>query len=753
MIDKTVKLNLDNRAFPPSIHASQYDDMWAWHFQLFCNGTRWTIPSGASIVLNGRKPDGNVFGFAGTVASNEAVVNCDVQMTAVAGPVLCELSVLSDGKVVSSANFRLEVERAPKAEGDISSETTLPAYAELLAIGARVPADIPVYITDWLEANISQETGYVLDRSLSSSAAAAPADLVGDLKSQVGALYNVPYTPSNMSTDSNGLIYLEKGYIKIADGGSGTSSTGKYYRTQTGASGTGSRSFLLIGNQTVIVTLGLDWVQWNCWSYSGDTYGTASHANTSGYISGLDDIYIPANSTDVRFAMSFRKTGESDADRTAFTEEELIQLKNAIKFVVSTDTNLDITGSPADAKATAGRLTRIWQGISDYASMQFLNVPSPNNNENWEINPGGVVVTTGQSTTEKIYCRLITASGEIYPLIYSDVILDLGLDQYYWTAWTYSGNTWATANRSLTDNALIRADRPIRIVAGDDDRYFCVSFRRVDSAEITADDITAISNAFRVLRWSSGREDRILYLGDSIARGRLGGQSANARYPIPTRLAEYLGIQCENFGIGEIGWISGWAQGRTNKTNAIGYLKRVGDPAYYSFRDAYNGYKFIGRGSWDDFNTIAFALGTNDLHYPIGSLDDIDDSLSYAQVMAWKTSAQDSDSTNRTIVKAMYQAVRWIRESEDNHSDGEPYVPNGKYKRMIIIDFTTGSRTDFRRSVCDLYNAFCTKYGLTHITTSGVPIDPLHIADYLPDGVHPNEETYALISRYLAAKM
>ena len=35
----------------------------------------------------------------------------------------------------------------------------------------------------WLEENISQETGYVLDRTLSMENAAAPADLVGDLKS------------------------------------------------------------------------------------------------------------------------------------------------------------------------------------------------------------------------------------------------------------------------------------------------------------------------------------------------------------------------------------------------------------------------------------------------------------------------------------------------------------------------------------------------------------------------------------------
>jgi len=36
-------------------------------------------------------------------------------------------------------------------------------------------------IDAWLEENIAQETGYALDRTLSVSSAAAPADLVGDI--------------------------------------------------------------------------------------------------------------------------------------------------------------------------------------------------------------------------------------------------------------------------------------------------------------------------------------------------------------------------------------------------------------------------------------------------------------------------------------------------------------------------------------------------------------------------------------------
>lgn len=151
MITKNVTLYLGRSPLPVYVNVSQFDTMWAFQFSIIYAGQPWTIPSGANIILNGRKPDGNVFAFSGTVADNVATVNCDVQMTAVAGLVECELSILASGKVVGTANFTLAVEAAPKSPSDISSESTLPAYAELLEVAAGLPDNIPQYITDWLD--------------------------------------------------------------------------------------------------------------------------------------------------------------------------------------------------------------------------------------------------------------------------------------------------------------------------------------------------------------------------------------------------------------------------------------------------------------------------------------------------------------------------------------------------------------------------------------------------------------------------
>lgn len=132
MIEREVTLRLGDTIAPANIPVSQFDTMWRFVFSILYGHQSWEIPSGATAVLNGRKPGGNVFAFSGTIADNKVTVDCDVQMTAVAGTVVCELSILSDGKVVGTANFILDVKAAPKAPEDVSSESTLPAYGEIL---------------------------------------------------------------------------------------------------------------------------------------------------------------------------------------------------------------------------------------------------------------------------------------------------------------------------------------------------------------------------------------------------------------------------------------------------------------------------------------------------------------------------------------------------------------------------------------------------------------------------------------------
>lgn len=155
MIQKNVTLYLGTFTSVNVVNVSQFDTMWQFAFSIYYNNQPWTIPAGATAVLSGRKPDGNVFAFSGTIADNKVTVDCDVQMTAVAGVTTCELSILSDGKVVGTANFVLDVEAAPKAPEDVSSESTLPAYQKMLDTMASLPVNIEGSIADWLDENAS----------------------------------------------------------------------------------------------------------------------------------------------------------------------------------------------------------------------------------------------------------------------------------------------------------------------------------------------------------------------------------------------------------------------------------------------------------------------------------------------------------------------------------------------------------------------------------------------------------------------
>ena len=240
----------------------------------------------------------------------------------------------------------------------------------------------------------------------------------------------------------------------------------------------------------------------------------------------------------------------------------------------------------------------------------------------------------------------------------------------------------------------------------------------------------------------------IMFFGDSIVRGSTGSsQSANR---IPDIAGAELGVRCENFGIGNIGWLN---TGGTNKTNAIGYLQRVGDDTFYDPSDGWNGYKFLGKGNWSDFNAIVISLGINDGGYPLGSIDtDIVtaglDAMSYADIMAL---------TPTKIVTAMYQCYRYVRNisSTINIIISDPLISKGNSGVPPLWSYNAniGSGGWSRMDLCELNAAFCQRYGLGHITNFDAPIDRVDITNSLADNVHPKSATYAALGLHFAGKI
>lgn len=133
MIEKNVTLWLGAENHRVRVPVSQYDTMWTFVFTVVNGSVEWEIPEDAAASLNGVKPDGNVFAFAGTVEDNRVVVDTDVQMTACAGDTICELSITHDDKVIGTANFVLVVEKAPKQDGSVISDSNIDAYGAVIA--------------------------------------------------------------------------------------------------------------------------------------------------------------------------------------------------------------------------------------------------------------------------------------------------------------------------------------------------------------------------------------------------------------------------------------------------------------------------------------------------------------------------------------------------------------------------------------------------------------------------------------------
>lgn len=97
--------------------------------------------------------------------------------------------------------------------------------------GYPTDAQVTTAVDAWLDDNVTQETGYVLDRTLSMSNAAAPADLVGNLKNvltSMGEINSVPLLLEATSTNYNAqtgqtTIYIsnriipEKSFVESID--------------------------------------------------------------------------------------------------------------------------------------------------------------------------------------------------------------------------------------------------------------------------------------------------------------------------------------------------------------------------------------------------------------------------------------------------------------------------------------------------------------------------------------------------------
>lgn len=113
---QNMTLNLVPSGNPPVLHVSQYDSGWVVYFTLYNGTSLFSIPSDATVRIQGTKSDKHGISKLCTKSQqydSQCFVYISEQMTAAPGPAVYELCVVgSDGKQIGTTNFIMAVEPA-----------------------------------------------------------------------------------------------------------------------------------------------------------------------------------------------------------------------------------------------------------------------------------------------------------------------------------------------------------------------------------------------------------------------------------------------------------------------------------------------------------------------------------------------------------------------------------------------------------------------------------------------------------------
>ena len=180
MITHARKIDMYPASVPVVVHLSQYDDDFTLEFIMFSSVGEFTVETGTTAKIRGTKKDGK--GYSANAAINttqkKVTVTGNQQMTAIAGRNVYELVLTRNNKVLSTANFILDVEPAAMDANTVESESVIQEIGE----------SVNAYLDE------HPEMVYQVDDTLSVAGAAADAkktgDEIADLKSVLDKVFS-----------------------------------------------------------------------------------------------------------------------------------------------------------------------------------------------------------------------------------------------------------------------------------------------------------------------------------------------------------------------------------------------------------------------------------------------------------------------------------------------------------------------------------------------------------------------------------
>ena len=212
----SIKRNVDvspGQAAPAVFHCSQGDVGSKIILGLLNNGTAYSIPSGVTVTIEGSESNGSIFTpISATASGSDITFYLTGEMTAVAGPAICQAVLKSGSNILGTANFTLEVESSPMG------------------------ADAPPVFTDagwtWMLNKLTTEFVPALGDNIIDAidSKADQSDLTALSNTVAGHTGSITVLNSTVNTLNQGVTENRQDIATKLDKNQGTANAGKYLK-------------------------------------------------------------------------------------------------------------------------------------------------------------------------------------------------------------------------------------------------------------------------------------------------------------------------------------------------------------------------------------------------------------------------------------------------------------------------------------------------------------------------------------------
>lgn len=200
MITQSFDLNLIPNSAPIVVHCDQYDEgTERFIITLYDGMVAYTPASGATVMIQGTKPDGKGFQYDASISGNVVTANLTRQMTAAYGKVKCQIVVTESANRTGTFAFDLMVQKSALPADTDMSESEYQKIVEVLDNIDGVAQDAIDDINDAIDDAQDALDGKV-SAAAASAAAAAQSASEAEQYAQGGLIYRGSILFANIPT-------------------------------------------------------------------------------------------------------------------------------------------------------------------------------------------------------------------------------------------------------------------------------------------------------------------------------------------------------------------------------------------------------------------------------------------------------------------------------------------------------------------------------------------------------------------------